>query len=109
MGRPKRCQKCNRFSHCNNNDLYCLSVARDILYKQQEENEYEWHIIEADENCVYECMACHRTVNKGICRKIPQHELVNSINDIHLYSYNQPQFEFLCEACALNYHIQVED
>ena len=108
MGRPKKCQKCSRFSNCNNNDLYCLSVASDILNKKQEENEYEWHIMEANSGCVYECMSCHRTVTKGIGRKINQNELVTGIDNIRLYRYNQPTVQFLCEACAFNYHIRVE-
>jgi hypothetical protein len=109
MNRPKSCENCCRFSHCNNNDLYCLSVAKDILDKKNKEDDCNWHRIKADDGYVYKCMSCDRKVTEGIYKNVPRGEEIKGIDSIHLYGYNQTQFQFLCRACAYNYHIEVED
>lgn len=53
MGRPKRCQKCNRFSHCNNNELVCLEKFREVkqLLEDSEYDKYKQIIDEIEDIC----------------------------------------------------------
>jgi hypothetical protein len=39
MRLAKECQKCNKFSHCNNNDLFCQKFITQELQTAKEENE----------------------------------------------------------------------
>lgn len=108
MNRPKSCEDCCRFSHCNNNDLYCLSVARYLINSQKEQTDYYWHKMKAPEGCVYECMCCKRKVTEGIGRKKPIMEEIRGDNTFTgRYISSIP--DFFCRACAYNYRIEVEE
>ena len=51
--RDSKCEKCNRFSHCNNNELVCISKFNEVKYLLEESNSALLDIKNILDNSVY--------------------------------------------------------
>lgn len=51
--RDNRCEKCSRFSHCNNNELVCLEKFWEVKCLSQEARSALWRIKDIIDNNVF--------------------------------------------------------
>lgn len=51
--RDSRCEKCNKFSHCNNNELVCIEKFWEIKHSLQECRSALWRIKDILDASVY--------------------------------------------------------
>lgn len=89
--RDEKCQNCNRFSHCNNNELVCISKYR-IKYQECERLKKQ-----------YNCNACgtcngkedYKNMQRHCEKAIAQnHNYKQALNEIETYQKRN------CETCV---------
>ena len=87
------CEKCNKFSHCNNNDLICISKykAKEQECEELKEDRERWKSnfngkVSAIEGLLHQLDQLKQTLAeiKEICNSVENIENVNSLYDAKL-------------------------